>query len=69
MWVDVIIRANGRMLKSQKEINLAGRLIAYLIAADLLDGPFIQKLAADYQEAKGLPFYGATAEDLPRPVE
>lgn len=52
MWFHVIIRPGGRMLTKKSDINLTGRLIAYLICPDLIDEDEVHRLAWEYFEAR-----------------
>jgi DNA sulfur modification protein DndB len=62
MWFDTIIRQNGRMVVKQRNVRLAARLIAYLIAADAMRPSEVDRLVHDYAEAQG------RRSALPRPV-
>jgi len=52
-WIDTVIRSNGRMVANAQSIRLAGRLIAYLAAADLMTDTQIDQLRNDYAAARG----------------
>lgn len=62
MWVDTIIYANGHMNAKAQGIRLAGRLIAYLIAADAMTDLEISRLRNDLSDARDYPF------KMPKPV-
>lgn len=53
IWVDTIIRSNGRMVASTSAIRLAGRVVAYLIAHEHMTRPQLDRLRNDYAEARG----------------
>jgi DNA sulfur modification protein DndB len=68
VWQDIIIRANGRMVATQQAIRLAGRLIAYLVAADKMPLRFIDQLTTDYALARGwTPHHPGKPPGLPKP--
>jgi len=62
MWVDTIIYANGHMNAKAQGIRLAGRLIAYLIAADRMTDVEISRLRNDLSDARDYPM------KMPKPV-
>lgn len=62
MWVDTIIYANGHMNAKAHGIRLAGRLIAYLIAADKMTDLEVSRLRNDLADARDYPV------KLPTPV-
>ncbi|HQZ33561.1 MAG TPA: DNA sulfur modification protein DndB [Ilumatobacteraceae bacterium] len=62
-WVDTIIRSNGRMVANAQSIRLAGRLIAYMVAADLMSSLAVDALRRDYRQATG------RTSSLPKPVK
>ena len=62
MWVDTIIHANGHMIATAHGIRLAGRLIAYLIAADKMTEVEINRLRNDLSDARDYPM------KMPKPV-
>ena len=66
-WIDTIIRSNGRMVATSQAIRLAGRLIAYLIAADQMTEGQINRLHNDYAQARGFAV-GSRYAKLPKPV-
>jgi len=70
IWRDVIIRTNGQMIAKKDAIRLAARLIAYLVAADLMTDGQINNLRSTYRYARGLPPDRAGGiDDLPKPVQ
>jgi len=62
MWIDTVIRSNGQMNAKAEGIRLAGRLIAYLIAADRMEDWEVSRLRNDLSDARDYPV------KLPRPV-
>ena len=62
MWVDTIIYANGHMNARAQGIRLAGRLIAYLIAADMMTDLEVSRLRNELSEARDYPVR------MPKPV-
>jgi hypothetical protein len=62
MWVDTIIYANGHMNAKAQGIRLAGRLIAYLIAADRMTEVDVSRLRNDLSDARDYPM------KMPKPV-
>lgn len=62
MWVDTVIYANGHMNAKAQGIRLAGRLIAYLIAADKMTDLEISRLRNDISDARDSTF------NMPKPV-
>jgi DNA sulfur modification protein DndB len=62
MWVDTIIYANGHMNAKAQGIRLAGRLIAYLIAADKMTDLEVSRLRNDLSDARDYPM------KMPKPV-
>ena len=52
MWFHVIVRPGGRMMTKKNDVNLAGRLIAYLICPDRIDEDELHRLAWEYLEAR-----------------
>lgn len=62
MWVDTIIYANGHMNAKAQGIRLAGRLIAYLIAADRMTDVEISRLRNDLSDTRDYPM------KMPKPV-
>ncbi|HQZ33563.1 MAG TPA: DNA sulfur modification protein DndB [Ilumatobacteraceae bacterium] len=52
-WRDVIVRANGAPIAKSEAVKLTGRLIAYLIAADRMSQPAVDRLRLSFAEAKG----------------
>lgn len=54
-WYDTIIFRNGRMSARKEGIALAARLIAFLIAGELMASDDIKRLAHEYSEASAEP--------------
>jgi DNA sulfur modification protein DndB len=54
-WHDTIIFRNGRMSTRKEGITLAGRLIAFLIAGELMPRTESDRLARDYSDAADEP--------------
>jgi DNA sulfur modification protein DndB len=67
-WLDTIIRSNGRMVANNQSIRLAGRIIAYLIAASRMSSTQIDRLRIDYATARGVSV-GSRDARLPEPIE
>lgn len=69
LWREVLVRANGAVIARSEAKNLAGRLIGYLLAGDLMDKRVTDRLRLDVAEARG---WDATASgpmpSLPDPV-
>ncbi|SDO35060.1 DNA sulfur modification protein DndB [Nakamurella panacisegetis] len=53
VWMDVIVRSNGKMIASRQAINLGGRLISYFVAEELMDEDAQEVLRRDYALARG----------------
>jgi DNA sulfur modification protein DndB len=69
-WEDILIRANGHMMTSQQSIRLAGRLIAYMVVADLMTDQAIDELKRDHAVARGWsPHTPGRQPALPKPVK
>lgn len=68
IWVDTIIRSNGRMVASTSAIRLAGRLVAYMIAGDEMEPLQIDRLRNDYAEARGFRVGRSGRAALPDPL-
>jgi DNA sulfur modification protein DndB len=76
MWRDVILRPDGRMIARTESYALAGRLLAYLIAADYTTEKEKHDLWVNWNEARGHDPHASVEgldqheipEDLPRPI-
>ena len=69
-WIDTVIRSNGRMVAHAQSIRLAGRLIAYLVAADLMTDTQTDRLRNDYAAARGWMIqHRRPMPKLPKPVK
>ena len=53
IWRDTIVRADGRMVARKEAYDLASRLIAYMIAADVMTEETKQHLWEDWNTARG----------------
>jgi DNA sulfur modification protein DndB len=53
MWRDVLVRANGAVIARTEAKVLAGRVIAHLLAGELMDKRTADRLRQDVAEAKG----------------
>ena len=71
LWCNVIIGVNGRVLKSETNVNLMARLVCYMIAPGHVSSEFKEELARALAEARGEAelFDGDSPEGyLPSPV-
>lgn len=76
IWRDTIVRADGRMVARKEAYDLAARLIAYMIAADLTSEESKQRLWEDWNKARGKDPHAELdeleeheqPEDLPEPL-
>ena len=62
-WRDIIVRRNGRMITTQKNIRLAGQLFAYFVAPDRMDEAEIEHLR--YERAIEIGWEPDSGDDLP----
>jgi hypothetical protein len=68
-WRDVIVRSNGAMMAKSNAIELAGRLIGYLVAGPAMSPQATNRLRMAFAESKGWDPTGSDSMPaLPTPV-
>ncbi len=68
-WRDVIVRSNGAMMAKSNSIELAGRLIGYLVAGPAMSPQATDRLRMAFAESKGWdPTGSESMPALPTPV-